>query len=120
MPKTDLGVEEPRSSLRCHVVRLLRVRRAALGIGGGFALALSIHGVARADEPSDLQGLLSETYVKGASKTTESNAAAPAVSTTLTSDDIRRYGIHSLDEAINFLSLGAFTSNSIGTMDIGS
>jgi outer membrane receptor protein involved in Fe transport len=84
------------------------------------ALALSAPSTAGADEPSDLQGLLSETYVKGASKTTESNAAAPAISTTLTSEDIRRFGIHSLDEAINFLSLGAFTSNNIGTADIGS
>jgi outer membrane receptor protein involved in Fe transport len=97
--------------------------RAAAVAVGCFACTLTVHGlggVAYADEPSDLQGLLSETYVKGASKTTESNATAPAVSTTLTSDDIRRYGIHSLDEAINFLSLGAFTSSSIGTLDIGS
>ena len=88
--------------------------------GPALALALATWaGAARADDTGDLQGLLSETYVSGASKTTESNSTAPAISTTLTSDDIRRYGIHSLDEAIDFLSLGAFTSSNLGNLDVG-
>src|SRR5580700_3720623 len=89
---------------------------------GGLRLALAVlawQGGARGDDTGDLQGLLSETYVSGASKTTESNSTAPAISTTLTSDDIRRYGIHSLDEAIDFLSLGAFTSSNFENTDIG-
>jgi outer membrane receptor protein involved in Fe transport len=88
----------------------------------GFAvlalLSPAIAATARADN-SDLQGLLSETFVSGASKATESGATAPAITTTLTADDIRRYGIHSIDEAIDFLSLGAATSSSLGTDDIG-
>jgi outer membrane receptor protein involved in Fe transport len=94
--------------------------------GSRWALALGVVGsasgasfAARADDTGDLQGLLSETYVSGASKVTESNATAPAISSTLTSDDLRRYGIHSLDEAIDFLSLGAFTSSNTGNLDIG-
>ncbi len=87
---------------------------------GAAAMFSAIACGARADDTGDLQGLLSETYVKGASKSTESNATAPAISTTLTSDDIRRFGLHSLDEAIDFLSLGAFTQSNLGAQDIGS
>jgi outer membrane cobalamin receptor len=85
----------------------------ALAVG---ATTVAWPAAARGDDTGDLQGLLSETY---ASKTTESTSTAPAISTTLTSDDIRRYGIHSLDEAIDFLSLGAFTSSNLGNTDIG-
>ncbi|HMJ55885.1 MAG TPA: TonB-dependent receptor [Polyangiaceae bacterium] len=73
-----------------------------------------------ADDTSDLQNLLSETVVVGASKSAEKGSTAPAVTTTLTADDMRRYGIRSIDEAIDFLSLGAATSNTLRTPEIGS
>jgi outer membrane receptor protein involved in Fe transport len=63
---------------------------------------------------------LSETVVVGASRSAEASSTAPAVITTLTSEDIRRYGIHSIDEAIDFLSLGASTSSNLRRTDIGS
>jgi outer membrane receptor for ferrienterochelin and colicins len=97
----------------------MRMRNAGLA-GAASLVASTISGPARADDTGDLQGLLSETFVSGASKATESNATAPAIATTLTSDDIRRYGIHSIAEAIDFLSLGAATSNNLGSQDIGS
>jgi outer membrane receptor protein involved in Fe transport len=75
---------------------------------------------ARADDTSDLEGLLSETVVVSASRSAEVSSTAPAVTTTLTADDIRRYGIHSIDEAIDFLSLGAATSSTLRAADIGS
>jgi outer membrane receptor protein involved in Fe transport len=74
---------------------------------------------AHADDTSDLQSLLSETVVVGASKSAEKSSTAPAVTTTLAADDIRRYGIRSIDEAIDFLSLGSFTANTLRTPEVG-
>ncbi|MGH7438895.1 MAG: TonB-dependent receptor plug domain-containing protein [Polyangiaceae bacterium] len=95
------------------------MRLALLTAPALVAVSLAVPRPARADDSGDLQGMLNETFVSGASKSTESGSAAPAVTTTLTADDIRRYGIHSIAEAIDFLSLGAATSSSIGTQDVG-
>jgi outer membrane receptor protein involved in Fe transport len=82
--------------------------------------ALSLAGsAARADDTSDLRGLLSEPVVTTASKSAETASVAPGTSTTLTAEDMRRYGMHSLDEAIDFLSLGVVTSNPLHDVDIG-
>ncbi len=89
-----------------------------------FAAALvpalvSMETTARADDAADLRGLLNEPVVTTASKSAETATLAPATSTTLTAEDFRRYGIHSLDEAIDFLSLGMVTSNPLHDVDIG-
>jgi outer membrane receptor for ferrienterochelin and colicins len=89
-------------------------------VRGVLALSCLVAKQAHADDTSDLQGLLGETVVVGASRSAEIGSTAPAVTTTLTSEDIRRYGIHSLDEAIDFLSLGAATSSTLRAADIGS
>jgi outer membrane receptor protein involved in Fe transport len=75
--------------------------------------------VARADDTSDIQALLNETVITTASKSAERGSTAPATSTVLTAEDIRRYGIHSIDEAIDFLSLGMVTSNTLRAVDVG-
>jgi outer membrane receptor protein involved in Fe transport len=82
------------------------------------ALALASR-VSRADDASDLEGLLEETVVETASKSATESSVAPAISTTLTAEDMRRYGIHSLDEALDFLSLGVVTSKPLSTVDVG-
>lgn len=74
---------------------------------------------ARADDLSDIEGLLDQSVVTTASKSAETGSTAPAISTTITAEDLRRYGIHSLDEAIDFLSLGVVTSNPLKAVDIG-
>ena len=76
---------------------------------------------ARADDAdtSELEGLLNENVVVAASKTSEVGATAPATVTTVTAEDLRRYGIRTLAEAIDFLSLGAVTSDSQHVVDIG-
>jgi outer membrane receptor for ferrienterochelin and colicins len=74
---------------------------------------------ASADEPTDLESALSEPVVATASKAAEDERAAPATTTTITAEDLRRYGIHSLDEAINYLSLGMITQNPLHSVDIG-
>jgi outer membrane receptor for ferrienterochelin and colicin len=75
--------------------------------------------IARAEDTSDIQELLNETVITTASKSAERGSTAPATSTVLTAEDIRRYGIHSIDEAIDFLSLGAVTSNTMRAVDVG-
>jgi outer membrane receptor for ferrienterochelin and colicins len=74
---------------------------------------------AHAEGTADLQGLLDQTVVTTASKSAEKESDAPATSTTITAEELRRFGIHSLDEAIDFLSVGAVTSNPLGQVDIG-
>ena len=90
-----------------------------------FALmlgALFTSSAARAmdDTGSDVQALLDENIVTTASKSLETGTAAPATSTSITAEDLRRYGIHSLDEAIDFLSLGVVTGNPLRDPDVGS
>src|SRR5689334_14307192 len=87
---------------------------AAIVIAAGATLTIDAH----ADGTADLRGLLEETVVTTASKTKETGTNAPATSTTLTADDMRRYGIHTIDEAINFLSLGGYSYNPFYTPDV--
>jgi len=72
-----------------------------------------------AQDLSDLAGLLNEPVVSTASKSAETAGLAPATTSVLTSDDLRRHGITSLDEAINFLGLGLLTEPAYGTVEIG-
>lgn len=74
---------------------------------------------ARAQDTSDLQQLLAEPVITTASKSAETASVAPAMSTTITATDLRRYGIHTLAEALDFLSLGAWTSSNLTTTDVG-
>jgi outer membrane receptor protein involved in Fe transport len=68
---------------------------------------------------ADLEGALNETVVSGATKSAQLGSVAPATTTLITAEDLRRYGIHSLDEALNFLSLGMVTQNPLHAVDIG-
>ncbi len=90
--------------------------------GAGLA-ALLILGLGardgRADDTTDLATLLEEPVVRTASKTLETASSSPATSTILSADDMRRLGIRTLDEAINFLSLGMTVEGSVQSMEIG-
>jgi outer membrane receptor for ferrienterochelin and colicins len=70
-------------------------------------------------ELSDLRGLVDEPILSTASQSLETASAAPATSTSISADDLRRFGIRSLDEAINYLSLGMLTQNPLHSVDIG-
>ena len=85
-----------------------------------FGLSVSASARAVDESGTDVQALLDENIVTTASKSLETGTAAPATSTSITAEDLRRYGIHSLDEAINFLSLGVVTANPLRDPDIGS
>ena len=84
--------------------------------------ALASAAPARADDTdtTDIQSLLSEHVITTASATAQRASVAPALSTTITAEDIQMFGIRSLAEAINFLSLGVVTADPLRTPDIGS
>jgi outer membrane receptor protein involved in Fe transport len=68
---------------------------------------------------AELRGLVEEPILSTASQSLESASAAPATSTSISADDLRRFGIRSLDEAINYLALGMLTQNPLHSVDIG-
>lgn len=74
----------------------------------------------RAEGLGDLESLLSEQIVTSASKTAEGASAAPALSTSLSGEDLRRYGIRTLAEAIDFLTVGVRTSENLNGGEVGS
>ena len=92
--------------------------RSRMGVAATAIAALLWTSGAGADGAS-VEELLNQSVVTTASKSAETAAAAPAMSSTLTADDMDRLGIHSLDEAIDFLSVGVVTSNPLGSPDIG-
>jgi outer membrane receptor for ferrienterochelin and colicins len=84
------------------------------------AVPLVVPTLARADEAADLEGLLSENVVSGASKSAELASDAPATTSVLTAADMRRYGIRSLAEAIDFLGMGVVTQDPLHSVEVGS
>lgn len=75
---------------------------------------------ARADDTSELESLLDENVVTTVSASAERASVAPATSVTITAEELRTYGIRSIAEAIDFLSLGLVTSDPLRTPDMGS
>jgi outer membrane receptor for ferrienterochelin and colicins len=70
-------------------------------------------------DTSELEGLLDTSVVSAPSKTNEAVSTAPAASVVLTAEDLRRYGIRSLDEAINYLAYGMATEKAFQSTEIG-
>ena len=71
-----------------------------------LAAALALAAPAGADDTSELEGLLDQDVVSAASKLPEAASTAPAMSVSISADEIRQHGIRSIDEAINFLAIG--------------
>ena len=91
-------------------------RRVLLAFVAASALVAR---VAAADDPADIEALLAQPIVTTASQTAEDQSTAPATITTITAEDLRRYGIKTLAEAINFLSLGMVTQDELDDVEIG-
>ncbi len=104
----------PRWFHRLSAARARRVVAAALTLG-----VLARSASAFADDGPDLEAMLQERVVSGASKVTEAASDAPATTSVISAEDIRRYGIRSLDEAIDFLSMGLMTSNPLHSVEVG-
>ncbi len=86
----------------------------------GYALLVSSliaqHAYAGSD---DLEALMQESIVSTPSKTAEASAVAPATSSVITAEDLRTYGLRSLDEAINFVAMGMISTQSEHAVEIG-
>ncbi|NUO52940.1 MAG: TonB-dependent receptor [Polyangiaceae bacterium] len=67
----------------------------------------------------ELDAMLAEPVVETASKTAEAASTAPAQTTVITAEELRRFGIRSLDEAINFLSAGMVLETAAPAAEIG-
>ena len=91
------------------------MKRAAALLMGGLALAPG----AQAEPAAELHELLQQSIVSTPSKGSETDTTAPATATVITADQLRRYGIRSLDEAINYLSLGMFASSPLHAAELG-
>src|SRR5205085_8415001 len=62
---------------------------------------------------------LSDQIVSTASKRSEGASSAPALSTNLSAEDLRRYGVRTLAEAIDFLAIAVSSSDNLGSGEIG-
>jgi outer membrane receptor for ferrienterochelin and colicins len=74
---------------------------------------------ARAEDMAALEGLLSEPIVSSASKQSEGASSAPALSTSIAAEDLRRYGIRTIAQAIDFLGVAASTSDNLVDGELG-
>ncbi|HEX4384450.1 MAG TPA: TonB-dependent receptor [Myxococcales bacterium] len=83
-------------------------------------LALLLLALAPPPDTSDLEGLLDASVVSGASNSQESVSDAPATVTVVSAEQLRILGLRSLDEAINFLSLGMNVQNPLHSVELGS
>ncbi len=73
---------------------------------------------ASADGLSEVEGLLNETVVSAATGTAEISSSVPAVTASVTAEDMRRYGMRTIAEAVNFLGVGLLTER-LGTGSYG-
>ncbi len=67
----------------------------------------------------DLEGLLDTSVVSSASKSAETVSVAPATSIVITAEELHSYGIHSVDQAINFLAYGMVAERRFQTAEVG-
>ena len=83
------------------------------------SLAFSSERVAFAEDLSGLEGMLNQSIVSSASKQSEGASSAPALSMNLTAEDLRRYGVRTLGEALDFLSIAVSTSDNLNGGEVG-
>jgi len=95
------------------------MKNVALAFALGFFAWPALVQAQESQDTSDLEGLLDTSVVNAPSKTSEAVSTAPAASLVLTAEDLRRYGIRSLDEAINFLAYGMVTEKAFQSVEIG-
>lgn len=90
---------------------------ATLALG----LAVTVHARAQAaeDDTAELEGLLDESVVSAASKSAETARSAPATSVSISAEELKRHGIRTLDEAINYLAMGMLAEKKFQTADVG-
>jgi outer membrane receptor for ferrienterochelin and colicins len=75
---------------------------ASAGDGGGPAESTE------ASELGGLEAMLGESVVTTASRSAERTSTAPSAVYAITADELRTFGIRSIDEALSFLGLGVY------------
>jgi outer membrane receptor for ferrienterochelin and colicins len=95
----------------------MTILRASLALS--LAAVSALPAAASAEDVAELAGLLNEPVVSTASKSAESAGLAPATTSVVTAEDLRRHGISTLDEAIDFVALGMIAEPSYATPEIG-
>ena len=80
------------------------------GPGASAPAAPAPAGAAASDSSdADLAAALNEQVLAGASRVVESVETAPVTATTIRAEDLSKYGIRTLAEALRFLAVGVFT-----------
>ena len=79
----------------------------------GLAAAL-VAGRASADDTGSLEGLLEQEVVVSASKSAEQASDAPALVRNITAEEIRRYGMTTVSEALSYLGVGMYAADRLG------
>ena len=86
----------------------------------GWALAGSLLHLRPARADSELEALLSESVESTSGKAAGGADSAPALSLSVTAEDLRRHGIRTLAEAYNFLTMGLVSEDPLGDPEVGS
>src|SRR3954471_3100360 len=87
-------------------------------LAAGLLVAVCEH-PATAQDVSGLEGLLSEQIVSTASKHAEDASSAPALSTNVSAEDLRMYGIRTVAEAVDFLGIAVGSSDNLSGGEVG-
>ncbi len=101
------------SSIVQFEARLLKLMRTYEGSSRAFpssSLVLAVGSSGRARRRHRPRSDPRRADRHDGAQSAQTQSVAPATTVTITSDDIRRYGIHTIDEAINFLAAGMATS----------
>lgn len=94
-------------------------RRALFAAAVGLSGLLARPAAAAGGEDQDLNALLDEPVVTTASSTPETGTTAPATSSIVTAEDLKRYGMHTVAEAVGFLALGVIAQHTLDGDELG-
>lgn len=70
-------------------------------------------------QSGDLAALMNQSIVSTPSKDAQASTAAPATTSVITAEDLRDHGLRSLNEALNYASLGMVTTTAEHGVEIG-
>ena len=89
--------------------------KRAIGLGVCFWILPALAGA----QTNDLEALMEQSIVSTPSKSAESSTTAPATSSIITAEELRAHGLRSLNEALNYASLGMVTTTVEHAVEIG-
>lgn len=91
------------------------MRKLVGALAGAMTFALAA--AARAEDTS-LEGLLSQEVVTSVSHAAESSQDAPALTRSISAEEIRRYGMTSVAEALDFLGFGVHVEHGLAGSEL--